>query len=278
MGADRLERIRIGKINYANLFPIFYMLEKEIECSAYEFVEGVPSTLNRLLRESQLDVSPSSSIEYLRHKDEYTLLEGHSISSSGPIGSILLFSKIPIEDLDASTVLVSSQSETSTVLLEIILRKFYKLKCKFRPGDKPLIKALESHPAYLLIGDDALIAKNIIKNTVGHMPCAELYIYDLGEIWHKQTGLPFVFALWIAKKDFCVQNPLLVEQFKKNLEAARLLAMKELKAIAKVSPLKEIFSEAGIIAYWQGISYDLNDEQKKGLELFRRYAEELKLL
>lgn len=254
------------------------MLEKEIECSAYEFVEGVPSTLNRLLRESQLDVSPSSSIEYLRHKDEYALLEGHSISSSGPIGSILLFSKIPIEDLDASTILVSSQSETSTVLLEIILKKFYHLECTFRPGDIPLIKALDSHPAYLLIGDDALIAKNAIKKTVGHMPCAELYIYDLGEIWQEHTGLPFVFALWIERKDFSAQNPLLVRQFTKDLDAAKLLAMKELKAIARVSPLRDIFSEAGIIAYWQGISYDLNDEQKKGLELFRKYAEELKLL
>lgn len=274
------QRIRIGRINYANLFPIFYKLENEFDCSAYEFVEGVPSVLNRMLRESQLDVSPSSSIEYLRHKDEYTLLEGHSISSSGAIGSILLFSKIPIEELDGSNILVSSQSETSTALLEIVLRKFYKLECRFRPGDKPLIKALDSHPACLLIGDDALIAKNVIttKNSQLQAPNSQLYIYDLGDIWLKHTGLPFVFALWIARKDFSAQNPLLVRQFIKDLGAAKLLAMKELKAIARVSPLKEICSEPEIVDYWQGISYDLTDEHKKGLELFRRYAEELKLL
>lgn len=271
------QHLKIGRISYSNLFPVFHTLEKEFGCSSYEFVEGVPSALNRLLREGRLDVSPSSSIEYLRHKDEYTLLEGHSISSSGPIGSILLFSKRPIEELNGSTVLVSSQSETSAVLLEIILRKFYKLECTFRPGDKPLSKALESHPAYLLIGDEALIAKDATKNSEILTPSSKLYIYDLGEIWQKHTGLPFVFALWIARKDFCAQNPLLVKQFKKNLDTAKLMAMKNLKTLAGVSPLKGIFSEAEIMTYWKGISYDLKDEHKKGLELFRKYVEALKL-
>ena len=77
-------KLRIGKISYVNMYPIFHALEGEFRNPSYEFVEGYPSELNRMLRDGELDVSPSSSIEYLRHKDMYTYLDGHSVSSRGP--------------------------------------------------------------------------------------------------------------------------------------------------------------------------------------------------
>src|SRR4030043_1637482 len=107
--------LKIGKIPYANLFPIFYTLQRECDCSGYEFIEGVPSTVNRLLRSGEIDISPSSSIEYLRYRKQYNLIEGHSISSKGPAGSIFLLSRSPIEQLGGKTILVSSQSDTSVV-------------------------------------------------------------------------------------------------------------------------------------------------------------------
>ena len=54
--------LRIGKIPYANLFPIFYVLERDMDCSQYEFVEGMPSTLNRMLRDGDIDLSPNAKI------------------------------------------------------------------------------------------------------------------------------------------------------------------------------------------------------------------------
>ncbi len=262
-------RLRIGKINYANLFPIFYALEKTADCSAYEFVEGVPSAVNGLLRDGEIDISPSSSIEYLRHRDNYTILDGHSISSFGAVGSILLFSRRTIETLDGLTILTSSQSETSVALLNIILRKFYGLACQLKSSGEPLSKALETHSAYLLIGDDAL--REALRRP-------KLYIYDLGDIWYKQTEFPFVFALWIARKEYCSNEPLLCERFKKDLDAAKVQALKDLKPIAGKSPLLGILSENELVSYWQAISYDLADKHRKGLDLFGRYAEELKLI
>jgi chorismate dehydratase len=263
------ERLRIGRIRYANLFPIFYMLEKAAGSAAYEFVEGVPSALNRLLREGMIDISPSSSIEYLRHGEAYTLLDGHSISSFGPVGSILLFSRRPIGTLDGHTVLASSQSETSVALLEIVLRKFFDLDCPVKTSGEPLPKAIESHTAYLLIGDDAL-------REAPRWP--KLHIYDLGEIWYKTTGLPFVFALWIARKDCGKDNPDVFGQFKIDLDLAKIQGLRNLKTIAKDYPAKDLLLEEEFVAYWQGISYDFGEEHKKGLALFRKYAEELKLL
>lgn len=261
--------LKIGKINYANLFPIYYAMEKMPDCAGYEFVEGVPSEVNRLLREGRIEISPSSSIEYLRRENKYALLDGHSISCFGPIGSILLFIKRPIEALDGLTVLTSSQSETSVALLNIILRKFYDLHCTLLSTSAPLSKAMESHSACLLIGDDAL--REALR-------WPRLYIYDLGDIWHKNTGLPFVFALWMARKDFCEREPLLFERFRHNLDAAKKQALKSLEDIAGKSSLAAILSGDEIVSYWKGISYDLGDEHRKGLALFRKYAAELALI
>ncbi len=243
-------------------------MEKMPACSGYEFINGVPSEVNKLLREGAIDVSPSSSIEYLRHENLYTLMEGHSISSSGPIGSILLFSKRPIETLQGLTVLTTSQSETSVALLHIILKKFYDLRCTLLSSGADLSTAMESYSAYLLIGDDAL--REALR-------WPRLYIYDLGDIWYKNTGLPFVFALWIARNDFCEKDPQLFNEFRKNLDIAKINAMKSLKDIAGKCSLAPILSRDEIVSYWKGISYDLRDDHKKGLALFRQYSKELEL-
>lgn len=261
--------LRIGRITYTNLFPLFSTLEETADCSAYEFTDGVPSFVNGLLREGKIDVSPSSSVEYLRRESTYTLLEGHSISSFGPIRSILLFSTLPIEALNGLTVLTTSQSETSVTLLDIILRKFYGFDCPLKFSYEPLSEAVKSCAAYLLIGDDALRESR---------RRSQLHVYDLAHIWYRKTGLPFVFALWIARNDSCRNAPLLIERFRKDLDEAKDRALRNLGAIARESPLLPVLSEEELVSYWKGISYDLNDEHKKGLHLFRKYAEELKLI
>jgi len=269
-----VKKLRVGRIPYANLFPIFYMLESRCNCSEYEFVEGVPSALNNMLRRGEVDVSPSSSIEYLRYSDEYAVIDNHSISSAGPVGSIVLLSKKPIEELNGLTVLASSQSETSVALLEIILKKFYGIKCSLKSADispQPSALSPQFAEAYLLIGDDALKA---VKDKNSQFP----YIYDLGELWHKHTGLPFTFALWIYKKNCCKEKTELLKRFKGDVDRAKKLALENFKMLASESPLKDLLTEDELISYWKQISYDFGEEHKKGLGLFRKYSEELGLL
>ncbi len=263
------QKLRIGKIPYANLFPIFYALEKESDCSAYEFIKGAPSELNKKIRGGLIDVSPSSSIEYLRYRDKYELIENHSISSCGPVGSILLFSKKPIETLGGLLVLTSSQSETSVALLRIVLNKFYKLDCLFESSDKPLKDAIASDTPYLLIGDDAL-------REAGKWP--DLHIYDIGELWHKYTGLPFTFALWIAHKDNCSEKIELYRKFINDLNSAKISALKNLDIVAASFPLKDMLSAEALISYWKRMSFDFRDEHRKGLELFGSYSKELGII
>ncbi|MDA8077481.1 MAG: menaquinone biosynthesis protein [Nitrospiraceae bacterium] len=262
-------KLRIGRFSYSNLFPIFYMLDREADCSLYEFIEGVPSELNRKIRQGEIDVSPSSSIEYLRNQDLYDLIPNHSISSRGPVGSIFLFSKRPIEALDGLTVLTTSQSETSVALLRIILTKFYDISCRLMPTAEPISTALRSHEAYLLIGDDALTEA---------LKWPKLHIYDLGDLWYKNTGLPSVFALWIVRRLCCSDRPGLVERFRTDLDLAKDRALRDLSSVAAASPLRHILTLEELVAYWKGISFDFGDEHRQGLDLFGGYARQLGLI
>ncbi len=253
---------------YANLFPLFYMLQKHCDCSNYEFVEGVPSELNDKIRRGEIDVSPSSSIEYLRHDAAYALIENHSISAKGPVKSIFLFSKVPIGALQESTILVSSQSETSVALLRIILKKFYQVDCRLKSSSEPFQQAMRTQIAYMLIGDEAMR-----QGLRWQRP----YRYDLGELWYDHTGLPFTFALWIMRRE-CYGKAGLFETFSRDLDSSKEAAFKNLGIVAAASPLRDVLSEKDLISYWEGISYDFGDEQKRGLALFRQYLEELKII
>jgi chorismate dehydratase len=256
-------KLRIGRIPYANLFPIFYALERVGDCAAYEFVEGVPSRVNRMLRDGTVDISPSSSIEYLRNPSRYEIIEGNSISSRGPVGSVFLFSERPIEALGGADIAVTSQSETSVALLTVILKKFYNLDCTLTVADAP---ERSGTTAFLLIGDDAL---KYVDNVSSGM-----LTYDLGEIWYDRTGLPFVFALWIMRPEIKGEKKLL-DRFLRDLHEAKEYALQHLPEIAKPAPLRNFMSEEEILDYWNKLDYELTEDHKKGLELFGRYVKEL---
>jgi chorismate dehydratase len=304
------KRLRIGKIPYANLFPIFYYLENKSNHSGYRFIKGVPSTLNRMLREGRLDISPSSSIEFLRNKDKYSILPFLSISSSGPINSILLFSKYQLDDLRGKTIAVSSESETSAVLLKIILNEFLSLRCRFRATRRSSIKnILTSSPAVLLIGDTAMReakkirtqnTKHRIQNTEHRIQNTEhraqstehgtqieeegredgsnhsLWIYDLGELWFRHTGLPFVFALWIVRRDSLPHKKELIKRLASDLIKARDYTSKRLSSIANKAPQNRWMKKEELLNYWRDISYDFTERHLEALRLFEEYARKIR--
>lgn len=268
--------LKIGRIPFANVYPIFYILEQCFDCSEYKFIDGFPSELNRMLRAGEIDLSPSSSIEYLRHEDQYKIIKGHSISSAGPVKSIILFSREPIERLNNKTVLVSSQSESSAALLKIILEKFLKMRSDLRTAVLSYELLSSVSAPYLLIGDDAMKAVKKYTKLEGSQ---SLYMYDLGEIWYKYTRLPFIFALWIVRNECFVEKKDLLERFNRDLDKAKELALKDLKKIASKYSEKDILTVNELVSYWQkNISYDLKEKHEKGLSLFKELSAELGLL
>ncbi len=257
-----MEKLRIGKIPYLNLFPFFYFLEK-IKDPSFEFIEDIPSRLNKKLRAGEIDVSPSSSVEYLLNENLYEIIENHSISSRGPVKSIILFSKSPLQELANKTILVTDQSDTSIVQLGIIANIFLKLNIKTEKSNRPLDEGLREYPAYLLIGDEAM--KNVYLNK-------RFYIYDLGELWERHTGLPFVYALWIIRKDALNKKGILIKKFKEKLDNIKRDFLKNPAQLCELPEISNIIGPKEVLSYWETLSFDLTEEHKRGLELFRHYA------
>lgn len=227
-----------------------------------QITEGPPSKVNRMLQKNELDISPSSSVVYLSAMEEFGFLSGHSISSIGPIKSIILISKYPLKQL-STTIALSPVSETSNLLLRVILEKFYNLHPRYISVQKQDLSSLSYADAVLFIGDDAL--------EICYRHISGLYQYDLGEVWFSETGLPAVFALWIYQK----RNFDKIKIFQDELDRAKNWALDNLRYIAQFAPLRNLFGEDMLVQYWKSISYDFKEPHLKGLELFGRYISEL---
>jgi len=247
--------LKVGRIGFANCTPLFLALEEAGTPLGVEFVAGTPTELNEALREGAVHLSPSSCVEYLRHPDLYGFLPDLSISSIGPVESVLLFSRYPLAELGGRAVGISPASATSVVLLRVLLEG--------RLGVKPRYVAPEEEPdAVLWIGDRALqVARD------GTWP----QTYDLGTLWYEATGTPFVFALWICRRDVFAADPEGVRRFYRALVRARQLAYRSYPEYARRSPESKWLDEKALLDYWQTISYDLTDWHLQGL---RRFAEE----
>lgn len=264
--------LTIGRIDYANVTPLFHALREHFPCSGYRFTGGVPAALNALLAAEKIDVCPSSSIEYAIHSDRYLILPGLSISSIGPVASVLLFSRVPIEELDGREIVLSAESATSVNLLKILMRKRFNSTCRYAVSSGPPAEALRSATAMLLIGDAALRSSMDAAGT-------GLRIYDLGSLWYEWTGLPFVFALWFCTRSAARDSYQEVRQLAEQLVQAKGFAGRECELIADASPEAAWMGREGLIAYWrENISYELGEAQQDGLQLFYRYAAELGLI
>ena len=161
--------IRLGRISYVNMAPVFHRLDADVE-----EVTGVPTDLNRRLVGGEIDLAPISSIEYARNADRLRILPRLCVGSEGAVDSIQLVSRKPLEQV--RTVAITPESATSVVLTKVLLPEAVHVPL----GDEA--------DAKLLIGDAAL--KSAFEDPTPH--------HDLGRLWLERTGLPMVFAVWAA--------------------------------------------------------------------------------
>ncbi len=250
--------LRVGKIPFLNLLPIFRALEARLPARAVRFVPGHPSELNRKLRAGRLDISPSSSIEYGRFPERYLLCPGVSISSRSKVMSVLLFSHRPVVDLPGDPIAVTGSSDTSIILLEILLREFLRKGNRLVRTPLSAGEALSRYPAYLAIGDEAIRAS--LEGVADH-------VTDLGEWWRRETGTSFVFALWIVSRDALRARGTSLRWFARTLVEAKEAAREEIDRTNGLIPGPEWIPRDFLSEYWRNLSYDLSGEIE-GLERF----------
>jgi len=231
--------MRLGRISYANMAPVFYKVEADVE-----EVTGVPTELNRMLLDGQLDIAPISSIEYARHADQLRILPRLCVSSEGAVDSIQLVTRMQFNQV--RSVAVTPESATSVVLTRILL-----------PKAEILPLGMEAD-AKLLIGDAAL--HSAYEDPTPH--------FDLGRLWLEKTGLPMVFAVWAAPEPVAEG---LVELEHALVSSVRL-ARSEPELLARKA--SELYGyPAGFLArYFEKLRYSFGPRERAGLYTFLEMA------
>src|SRR6059058_2081158 len=257
--------MRIGRIGYINCYPVYGAIDRGVVALAAELVTGTPVELNDLLVAGELDLIVISAVEYARHAKELVLLPDLAISCDGPVRSVALFSRRPVGQLDGRTVLLSASSRTSVALLELLCRDVWKIKPRFadaraEAGDLESLAGLP-HDAVLVIGDAALLLA--ARHAYPHR-------YDLGEEWKRWTGMPFVFAVWAARRS---SDPARVRRIHKALLASRAWGLSHLDQLADAAALTCNVRRATCLQYLAGLDYALSYKHLAGLtDFFRRLA------
>ena len=265
--------LRVGRIPYINCYPVYGAIDRKIVRLNATVVDGVPTTLNAMMAAGSLDVSVVSAVEYARDAEQYLLLPDLAITSDGPVRSVMLFSRVPASELGGRRVLVSRSSMTSVELVRLLFENVWHAKPDFVPADAEVPDVAgfgdEPHTARLVIGDAALVLNaarhgDAAADTAPHYPFA----YDLGEAWKAWTGLPFVFAVWVAQRATPVADSLPAHA---SLIASRDWGLAHLDVLAAQAHAATGVGEGECLEYLSGLDYRLSYKHLAGLtEFFRR--------
>ena len=259
--------MRLGRIPWINCYPVYGAIDRGLVSVPAELVSGTASELNDLLAAGELQVSVVSAVEYARNAAAYHLLPDLAITCDGPVHSVALFSRRPIAELNDRTVLLTASSRTSILLLDLLCRHRWEVAPRFataraEAGDLAGLSGLP-HDAVLVIGDAALLLRAQRRYPVQ---------VDLGTEWKAWTGLPFVFAVWAARRDAGLPA---VQAVHERLLQSRAWGLEHLDLLAAEAGATTGVAEAVCREYLGDLDYALSYRHLAGLtDFFRRLAQD----
>ena len=258
--------MKLGYIDYLNCYPFYYHMFEKKAVPGVKIFPDYPAGLNRMMANGALDMSPISAGAYPAIAEGAVLLPEFCLSSVGYVGSVNLVSKLPIEELGGKAVGVTNASETSVILMKILLKKFYGITPEYIPA--PPLPDMNNFDAALLIGNEAMMT----------LPVPVSFKYDLGELWNRKTGYPVVFAV------FAVQKPALNE-YREQIENVIVSYGKSLECVKteKDKIVKKALKRYPDIAYnvdfyYSLFQYEFTQELKEALKYYFDLASEMGLL
>lgn len=258
--------LTIGKIDYLNIWHVFQLLADVCpEGPDFHYVPGHPNELNRALSAGTLDISPSSSFEYLLNAEQYRLLPGASISAAREVQSVLFLAPVDPEGLAAwmsanpGPVCVTGASATSTALLKVLWTQKWGLPdadwLHVPPGS-----GLATGRPFLEIGNLAL--HHFISPPTGYR------IIDLATQWSEWTGLPFVFAVWIVRRALSPCTQVLLSRLGQEISRITDELDRHYPELAERPSRPDWLCSSDLQRYWQTMSYGLGPAEQAALALF----------
>lgn len=237
-------RIKAGAVSYLNTKPLLYGISRSEVMQDMDLVLHYPSKLAADLKEGVIDMAllPVAAIPGIPGA---RIVSDYGIAADGNVASVSLFSMVPMEEI--TSVYLDYQSRTSVRLAQLLLEEHWKKEVTYKPAPEHYIEYINGATAGVIIGDRALKQRSNFE-----------YNYDLAEGWKALTGLPFVFAAWVANKE-------LPADFLAAFNEANAQGLQQLDAVVAENP----FPYYDLKTYYtENIHYFLDEEKKKGLALF----------
>jgi chorismate dehydratase len=262
---SRMKPLRISAISYLNTAPLMWDFEHGSVASAFDIAYTIPSHCAASLRDGFADIGIIPAAAYTSIP-ELVILPGVAIASTRAVRSILLVSKIPLEQI--RSVALDNSSLTSVALLKVLFAKWWGGCPTFTSLQPEIDRMLAEHDAGLLIGDPAL-----------RIDRSRYLCYDLAEEWIRLTGKPFVFAFWAVRRaalqDAADED--LTAIFQRSRDHG--LMPENIEHITRQWAPRLGLSEAAIKLYLtENIHYYLDASSIEGMNLFFRYAAECRAL
>ncbi|MBK8624771.1 MAG: menaquinone biosynthesis protein [Saprospiraceae bacterium] len=237
-------------VNYLNSKPFEFGLINSTFTENLELKTATPAACaqNFMNGNAEIALLPVGALEDLK---DYKIISDYCIGCDGEVRTVCIFSNEKIED--CTRLLLDNHSRTSFLLSQILIREYFRLDLPFSPLSIDQY-IYQKGDAVLMIGDKVFEYENNFK-----------YKYDLGVLWKEWTGLPFVFAVWVAKNDL----DLAIEH---KLNDAFKLGVEHLPEIIQAESSENLDL---YYYYTHNIQYNLDEKKKKGLAHFLHLAAQI---
>lgn len=207
----------------------------------------IPADCAQKLMSGAADIGlvPAASIPKIPNAQ---IITDYCISSDGEVASVLLLSDVPLENIQS--IMLDYQSMTSVTLVKILAKELWNISPEWLSSSPGFEQTIHGTKAAVVIGDRALEIKNKFK-----------FAYDLSAEWKKLTGLPFVFACWVANKE-------LPETFIQHFSSALKSGVDQTQNLAE--EIQANYPSTFHIREYltKSIEYNLTDDKRKALNLF----------
>src|SRR5436190_5880734 len=250
---------RISASGYSNTAPLVWSFLYGSNHGKVEIIlDNAPARSAELLEKGRVDAALVPVIAY-QQIDGIRLIPHVCVGARERVRSVCLVTG-GRELSDVRSVALDVSSKTSVVLTKIIFREFLGFEPEWRDAAPDIDAMLAQSDAALLIGDPALL---LSADYAFRTPHSAFRVFDLAELWHRHTGLGFVFAMWMAKDN----------KFGIDFAAARDEGLAHLDAIiANYTPDIGLSHDAMREYLSQNISYEIDDSMRQGMELYFELA------
>lgn len=241
-----MEKIKISAVSYTNTKPFIYGIQHSPVVEQIDLSLDIPSDCAKKLIDNQVDIGliPVAAIPFVPNAQ---IISSFCIGSVGAVNSVFIFSDVPINEI--RTVKLDPQSRTSNNLAKVLLKNHFKAEVTFTSEQSAKTDAI------VLIGDRTFGRKQDFN-----------FVYDLGEEWMKFTGLPFMYAAWVANKPIS-------ETFLKEFDIALAKGIANIPTVVEQLPIIKGIDISDYLL--NKLNFELTDEKIKAKDIFLKLISQL---